>query len=153
MLAAPSLRNKNSIYHGILSILLVLIVILSSFAVGLQNLGNHSVAKESVLENMNSLENASLQSGPGSSIKQISKLPLGVSHGPYVGYVKYTLFLSNDTLMNGNPAWNITGTTYNATSDLPYALEYDPINNLIYVFNLVSGVVSVVEPITNNLTF
>ena len=60
------------------------------------------------------------------------------------GYVKYTLDLVNNTLINGNFV-----NTSNAMG--PLGVAYDPSNGYIYVTNLVSDTVSVINGATNTV--
>ena len=67
-------------------------------------------------------------------------------NGSYAGYVEWTLFLNNNTLVNGNYQAN-------GSSIGPYPLLYAPQNGLIYVGDLITGNVSVVNPLTNKAEF
>ena len=60
------------------------------------------------------------------------------------GYVKYTLDLLNNTLMNGNIV-NIYNGLY------PNGVAYDPANNYVYVTNGGSNSVSVINGATNTV--
>jgi YVTN family beta-propeller protein len=60
------------------------------------------------------------------------------------GYVIYTLFLNNNTLLKGNVMVNRTGVA-------PYAIAYDSANNYIYVANSNSSNVSVINGATNSV--
>jgi len=60
------------------------------------------------------------------------------------GYVKYTLDLINNTLINGNFV-----NTHNALE--PVGVAYDPSNGYIYVTNFGSGTVSVINGATNTV--
>ncbi|PVU69576.1 hypothetical protein DDW06_02965 [Sulfolobales archaeon SCGC AB-777_K20] len=60
------------------------------------------------------------------------------------GYVKYTLDLINNTLINGNFV-----TTYNALG--PWGIAYDPSNGYIYVADVGSGTVSVINGANNSV--
>lgn len=62
----------------------------------------------------------------------------------YAGYVEYTLFLNNNTLINGNYAGN-------GSMIHPDSIAYDPSNNRIYVSNLYSDNVSVINPSTDRV--
>ena len=64
------------------------------------------------------------------------------SSSSIVGYVKYTLFLSNNTLLKGNVIGKGTG-------GVPIAIAYDSANNYIYVCNSMSNNVSVINDATN----
>jgi len=58
------------------------------------------------------------------------------------GYVKYTLDLINNTLINGN--FVNTGSTTG-----PWGIAYDPSNGYIYVTNRISDSISVINGATN----
>jgi len=60
------------------------------------------------------------------------------------GYVKYTLDLINNTLINGNFV-----NTHNAI--YPYGIAYDPSNGYLYVTDLGSDSVSVINGATNTV--
>jgi len=57
------------------------------------------------------------------------------------GYVKYTLILSNNTLINGNFVSTVNGME-------PWGIAYDPSNGYIYVTDWSSGTVSVINGTT-----
>jgi len=61
------------------------------------------------------------------------------------GYVKYTLILVNNTLVNGN--FVVYTGTGNGMG--PAGVAYDPSNGYIYVTNVFSGTVSVINGATN----
>ena len=94
----------------------------------------------------------------GFSLNQQEKMSSGVQvqptslqtqsyvNGSYAGYVEWTLFLNNNTLVNGNYQAN-------GSSIGPYPLLYTPQNGLIYVGDLITGNVSVVNPHTNKVEF
>ncbi len=98
-------------------------------------------------------ENVSFPRGQGDSNGLTSQSSQGTSNDPYAGYVQYTLFPNNNTLLNGNVAGNENGTVLIDSGADPYELEYDPINNLVYVSDFLSGKISVVEPISNKVIF
>ena len=60
------------------------------------------------------------------------------------GYVKYTLDLINNTLINGNFV-----NTGNGMG--PWGIAYDQSNGYIYVANFYSGTVSVIDGATNTV--
>jgi len=57
------------------------------------------------------------------------------------GYVKYTLILSNNTLINGNFVSTVNGME-------PWGIAYDPSNGYLYVTDWSSGTVSVINGTT-----
>ena len=61
------------------------------------------------------------------------------------GYVKYTLILVNNTLVNGNFV------VYTGNALAPYGIAYDPSNGYIYVTDAGSGTVSVINGATNTV--
>ena len=67
-------------------------------------------------------------------------------NGSYAGYVEWTLFLNNNTLVNGN--YETNGSSLGS-----YPLLYAPQNGLIYVGDLITGNVSVVNLLTNKVEF
>ena len=62
------------------------------------------------------------------------------------GYVKYTLILANNTLVNGN----FVNTDY-AANPGPECIAYNPSNGYIYVANSYSDTVSVIDSATNKV--
>jgi len=73
-----------------------------------------------------------------------SGLPAGTGQKNPGGYVKYTLDLINNTLINGNFV-----NTGNALE--PWSIAYDPSNGYIYVADAGSGTVSVINGKTNTV--
>jgi len=73
-------------------------------------------------------------------------LPFGLNSGRNNpgGYVKYTLDLINNTLINGNFV-----NTGNGMG--PWGIAYDPSNGYIYVANFGSDTVSVIDGATNTV--
>ncbi|MFP3203272.1 MAG: hypothetical protein RXR43_13950, partial [Sulfolobus sp.] len=60
------------------------------------------------------------------------------------GYVKYTLILANNTLINGN--------FVNTSNPMhPWGIAYDPSNGYLYVADCGSGTVSVINGTTNTV--
>ena len=135
------------------SILLALVVILSAFAGGFQNTETQVPAESHILGYLSPPENVSFPRGQGDSNGLTSQSSQGTSNDTYAGYVQYTLFPNNNTLLNGNVAGNENGTVLIDSGADPYELEYDPINNLVYVSDFLSGKISVVEPISNKVIF
>ncbi len=153
MVASSPSRNKSHGHLAGASILLALVVILSVFAGGLQNFENQVPAEAHISGHLNPPENVSSLSGQDESNGMTVQSSIATSKDPYAGYVQYTLFPNNNTLMNGNIAGNASGIPLNGSGARPYALEYDPINNLLYVSYFLSGEISVVEPISNRIIF
>ena len=88
-------------------------------------------------------------SGTGANLQSIydahsSPLPSGNNNSSSAGYVKYTLVLSNNTLIKGNFI-----NTRNCRD--PYDATFDSSNGYVYVTNEVSNNVSVISGTTNKV--
>ncbi len=119
----PSTSKKR-----FLSGILVIVVILSLLAVSI-NSSMVASGSPSIPNNKQAMDLANTNS---------------VTNANDTGYVKYTLDLFNNTLINGN-----IGNTGNGLS--PKGLAYDSTNNYLYVTNYGSNNVSVINGTTNTV--
>ena len=123
--------DKRSEAMNIIAVSIVILFLISGFPVMVYGSGSEkSISPSSMSGNI--------------STTNITPFTQDSSQNNSVGFVKYTLDLLNNTLINGN--------SVNTFNDMhPAGVAFDPANGYIYVANSNSNTVSVINGATNNV--
>ena len=123
---------KRSEAMNIIAVSIVILFLISGFPVMVYGSGSEeSISPSSMSGNI--------------SNTNITPLTQDSSQNNSAGFVKYTLALLNNTLINGNSV----NTTFNGV--FPIGVAFDSSNGYVYVANPNSGSVSVINGATNNV--